>query len=146
MQLPYFFDMIPEKLGRFYAELFNWRPEGKRISLRVIEGEEGFYGTTVSARIIRTEEAHNASQRANNVRLHSLLELDSLWTYPNRATSSASMVLTIPRFRWHGPYRLLFSEAVVYVFPFETPEGVRAVAWDNMIAICEMKLIRNRTQ
>jgi hypothetical protein len=141
MLLPFFLDMIPEKLGSLYADLFNWRPEGKYVSLRVTEGEEGFYGTTLSGKIIRVEKLYTRATNRIDASASVIIQLDALWEYKNRTTSSTSMIVAIPRFRWHGVYRLIFSEADVYVFPVDTPEKAQAVSWENMIAVCEIKII-----
>jgi hypothetical protein len=142
MLLPYFFDVIPEKLGRLYAKSFNWHPEGKRILLRVAEGEAGFYGTVVSGRIIHVEDTIKGPIFPNAAGTSALIQLDSLWQYENRTTSSTSFVVAIPRFYWHGVYRLLIASADVHIFPAEGPKWPSALVWQDMIAICSMKLIR----
>ena len=142
MLLPYFLDVIPENLGRLCAKLFSWHPKGKRILLRVTEGEAGFYGTVVSGRIINVEDISKGPMFPIAAGPSVLIQLDSLWRYDNRTTSSTSFVVSIPRFYWHGVYRLLIASADVHIFPVDGPKWPSALAWQDMIAICSMKLVR----
>jgi len=141
--LAYFFDMIPEKLGKLYSKLFDWHPEGKRVFLRVTEGEADFYGTTVSGTIIHTEDPKKETMVLDTTRPSAIIQLDSPWQYKNRTSLKTKFVAVVPRFFWHGVYRLLITSAEVHVFPVDGPEWPHALLWKDMIAICSMKLIRS---
>ncbi len=62
MLLPGPFDLIPDMLGRLLAKVFSWHPEGKRVLLRVTEGEQGFYGMIVTGTVDRVIGAEDGSQ------------------------------------------------------------------------------------
>lgn len=140
MLLPSPLDRLPEKLGRLYANFFRWSPERKRVTLKVTEGEGSFYGTVVSGTIEKVLPSHEAAGMVDPARPPVLIRLDAPWNYENRTTKSTTWVVASPRFAGHSAYRLPMASADVNVFPGCEQGLAPEIRWEDMIAICEMKL------
>jgi len=127
-------DSLIEVTCRAFAKLTGWSPIGKRVALRVTEGEQGFFGTVVTGTIDRFERWVSSDQK--NASLGALIRLDAPWTARNRSNTS---IFAVPRFSGHSAWRLPLSSADVNVFP-ASEKGLEQIAWEDMIAICEMQL------
>ena len=66
MFLPGFLDLIPDQVGKLLARILGWRPEGKHVKLLVTEGEQNFFGTIVSGKIINVEHICRISSDSLN--------------------------------------------------------------------------------
>lgn len=142
MILPYQLDYLPEVLGRFLSRFTQWNPIGRKVILRVTEGEQGFFGTEIFGTIVRIEAT--PKQAASVISSSTLIQLDLPWKYENRKSSVSHVVLATPRFRGHGPYRLLITSCIVHVFPADESSSKGGLDWEDMIAICEMRLMAER--
>jgi hypothetical protein len=130
-------DSLIEITCRAFAKLTGWSPIGKRVALRVTEGEQGFFGTVVTGVVDRFERGVFSDQE--NVSVGALIRLDAPWTTRDPSKAFA-WVFAVPRFSGHSVWRLPLSSADVNVFP-ATEKGLdEHVAWDDMIAICDMQL------
>jgi hypothetical protein len=141
MLLPYFFDRIPEQLGRLYAKLVDWHPEEKNILLAIDEcGDPALFGTIISGVITRLENVTPgpASVPGYNPPC-AIIQLDSPLNYQGR---KIDLLAAQPRFYGHGFFRLLITWNVVNIFPVGNSIAAGQLSWESMIAIGLMKLAR----
>jgi hypothetical protein len=139
---PYPLDVLPDYLGHAIARLFGWRPEGKKITLRVTEsGDRANYGITVSgtirqvlSNVVTTGPAGSTPSSAPCA----LIELDQPLIYMGQTIAS---VISLPRFKNHGLYRLLIAGSVVNVHRASNMTSSE-LEWKDVIAICVMRLER----
>lgn len=143
MILPFFLDRIPEKIGSLYAKLFSWSLEGKRVLLTIDEGAPGLScGSTVLGTIVRLEAVILTPSNVNDYNPPcAIIRLESGLEYKGRGIS---WLVAQPRLYGHGFYRLPITSNVVQVFPVNNPEPPHILSWENMIAICTMKLARKK--
>lgn len=142
MLLPGFLDLIPDRVGKLLARILDWHPEGKHVILRVTEGEPNFYGTIVSGKIINIEHMCRTPSDPLNTTISILIQLDSPWHYSNRTTTVATRIIVEPKFRKHSVNRLIVGSMYVFVFPVINQRTPFALSWEDMIAICDMKLTK----
>jgi hypothetical protein len=140
MKLQVSLDRLPELLGRVYAKLTGWSPEGKQIVLQVVEGEPEMFGTVVSGTIVRVDVEHASECRSTDAGLPLLVRLNVTWEYKNRSTAGTSWVLVIPLSWGQGPYRLPIAAGQVHVFPATAEGAPTNLKWQDMIAVCELRL------
>jgi hypothetical protein len=141
MLLPYFLDRIPEQLGRLYAKLTDWHPEGKNILLAIDEsGDPTLFGTIISGVITRLENVNPIPSSVHDYNPpYAIIQLDSPLNYQGRKIESLGVQ---PRFYGHGFFRLLITWNVVNIYPVHNSIAGDQLSWDSMIAIGLMKLAR----
>lgn len=132
MLLPYFFDLIPEKIGGLFIKLFGWRPEGKKVVLCVDEsGDPSLFRKIINGSIVQINL--NESGKPNDA----IIQLDTPLNYNGKTTTH---LFASPRFRGHGLYRLIITWSVVSIFPYSTKEKPHKPLWKDMIGIALLKL------
>jgi hypothetical protein len=132
MLLPYFLDLIPERLGVLFGKLTGWRPEHKRVLLAIDESGDSSLkdkvipGTILSVKLDKFGKPSDA-----------VFKPDSPLVYKEK---SNSYLLLSPRFNGHGLYRLLITWSVVHIFAINNPEIANEMMREDMIAIGLLKL------
>lgn len=145
MILPFWLDLIPEQFGILYARLTRWHPEGQVVELAVDESDDPslqkkvFRGTVLQVGDVMSTPN---SEHANHV--SSQCAVIKLGVPLRRNDQDILFVLVQPRFFGHGFYRLPITWNVVHLYPLDNPKLPDSAPWQNMIAICSMRLASKR--
>lgn len=137
--MPPLMGTLATQIGCALAFLGRWVPEEQRVSLRVSEGERGFYGSTVSGTMVhRVAPEHRPTRWPPGApRDAVLIRLDQPWRYTHRTTTDTHYVIAETRFVGDRLCRLILTPVTVHVFPsFGSPPYV--TMWKDLIAICDM--------
>lgn len=130
------FESVFQSIGRAYAKVTGWHPEGTTVALRVMEGEAGFCGSTVTGTIVAVDSSPLLLDRHTAAPI--LVRLDSRWSYAGRTTSQTEWILAIPLSSGNAVYQLPVGSIVAHIFPASGHDFPRDVQWNDMIAICEI--------
>jgi hypothetical protein len=134
MLLPYFFDLIPEKIGGFFGKLFAWNPEGKKVILSIDEsGDPSLTRKIINGTIIQC--FYNQKRKTNDA----IIYLDTPLNYNGK---NITQLLVSPRFKGHGLNRILLTWSVVSIFPNNKTEKQLESMPKDVIGIGLLKLMK----
>ena len=145
MLLAHPLDLLPTVIGKVFAHLRGWQPVGKRVRLAFTESSDPALTETEATGTIENAIPQiltmgpGGSTRVDEISL--VISLDRPLVHASRPVSR---IVAVPRFAGHGPYRLPVTWSAVNVHPLSAsdPEPPTAVRYEDMIAICLMKLDR----
>lgn len=136
MMLPYSLDQIPTLLGKALLRLTRRTVVGRRVELRVTEGNPRHFGTVLLGRLQENVLSDDVSGVEG-----ALVHLDRPWSFEGSdATGPTTLVLVSPRFAGHTIERLLITSSHVNVAAI----GAQQARWPAPVpaGICEMRLSR----
>ncbi len=142
MLLPLFLDLLPSMIGKAFSRLTGWQPVGKPVRLAFTEG--ALYEQEITGRVEQALSEIVTAGPDGSTTLHEISLVISLDRPLMYASRSVSRVVAVPRFAGHGPYRLpvTWSAVNVHALNAASPEPPTVVQYEDMIAICLLKLAR----
>jgi hypothetical protein len=134
---------IVEQLCKFFSDLIGCKLPGKAVLLRIDEVDHPellntvIKGTIYDVKSGFTTTGPGGSQWSND--LFAIIHLDHSLTINEK---SIEWLMTIPRHTGYGLYRLYCTWIAVYIYVLERPSPPQELSWNDISAICSMKLIK----
>jgi hypothetical protein len=134
---------IVEQICKIYCDLIGWHLSGKAVLLRVDESSHSELLNTILKGTIydiksRCRATRNYGSQSSD-RLFAIVHIDSLLIIHRR---NVEWLLTVPRHTGYSLNRLYCTWITVYVHILDRPSQPDDISWDNISAICQMKLER----
>jgi hypothetical protein len=132
---------IVEQLCKFFCDLIGWRLPGRAVLLRIDEvSHPELLNTVIKGTIYEVKSGFTTtgpwgSQWSDG--LFAIIHIDSILTINGE---SIEWVMTVPRHTGYGLYRLYCTWIAVYIYVLERPSPPPELSWNDIRAICSMKL------
>jgi hypothetical protein len=130
-----------EQLCRFFCGLVGWQLPGKSVLLRIDDTDDPvLFGFVIKGTIHAVIQGvlstgPGGSSRSNNP--DAIIQLDSPLNFRNQQTE---WLIARPRHIGFSLDRLCLTSIAVYIHALDGPNPPEEVVWDDIIAICSMKL------
>jgi hypothetical protein len=134
---------IVEQLCRFFCGLVGWQLPGKSILLEIDDTDDpALFGLVVRGTIYAVvrdivSTGPGGSSRSDNP--DAIIRLDSPLNFKNQETE---WLVARPRHIGFSLDRLYLTSIAVYIHALDGPNPPAELAWDDIIAICSMKLTK----
>jgi hypothetical protein len=132
---------IVEQLCKFFCELTGHRLPGNTVLLRIDEsGHPELMNTIIEGTIYDIKSGFmtngpNGSQWLDDI--YAIIRVDSVLIINGQ---NVKWLITIPRHTGYGLYRLYFTSIAVYIHILDRPSLPHDLLWDDVSAVCIMKL------
>jgi hypothetical protein len=126
---------------QIFCELTGRQLQGNAVLLRIDEsGHTELLNTIIKGTIYDIKSGFmtngpNGSQWLDD--LCAIIHVDSLLTIDGQ---NIEWLITIPRHEGYGLYRLYSTSIAVYIHILDRPSLLHDLLWDNISAVCIMKL------
>jgi hypothetical protein len=130
-----------EQLYKFFCDLTGWRLPGRAVLLRIDEvSHPELLNTIIKGTIYEVKSGFTTtgpcgSQWSDD--LFAIIHIDSLLTINGERIE---WLMTVPRHTGYGLYRLYCTWIAVYIYVLERPSPPQELSWNDISAICSMKL------
>jgi hypothetical protein len=134
---------IVENLCKFFCNIVGLQLQGQSVLLRVDDTpDSSLFGIVVKGTIYDLKLDNTISVSLNSELFNSpfaIIKLDTPLIYNGE---NIDWLLAVSRHKRYGFYRLCLTWIAVYIFALEEPIFTRQPSWDQIIAICSMKIIK----
>jgi hypothetical protein len=134
---------IVEQLCKFFCDLTGWQLHGKAVLLRIDDTKHpALMNTIIKGTINDIKSGITATGPGGSQLLDSsfaIIHIDSSLILDGK---NIEWLMVIPRHSGYGLYRLCCTWIAVYIYVLERSSPPHEIFWDDIHAICSMKLAR----
>jgi hypothetical protein len=134
---------IVEQFCRFFCNLVGWQLPGKTVLLRIDDtNHHALFGIVIKGTICDVISGIMMTGPGGSNWSDNPLAIIHLDSSLNLNERDIEWLIAVPRHKGRGLYRLCMTWIAVYIHVLEGPIPPHEISWNDISAICSMKLAK----